>query len=211
MCAIIGMVCDTFGEAERSTLVSLMEQSRIRGLHAFGLAWTSHDGTLVVERFLDFQRAQQRVWDLDKPDQGPIVFHARYSTSGDFKVLENNQPIRLGGTALAFNGVLHMGTKSEMEAELGEPMETDNDGEMFLRRMRRGEDPAGIVRSGSFSGVWIEDGLLCALSNGRRPAWVFSNGTVRIVLSTRDIAIRAGLGSWEHGPLAINQVTRIHP
>ena len=49
------------------------------------------------------------------PTSNLQIYHNRYSTSGDFKNHLNNQPIEIGDTSLCFNGVIDMGTKSQME------------------------------------------------------------------------------------------------
>mgnify|MGYP000618844717 CR=1 FL=1 len=49
------------------------------------------------------------------PISNNIIYHNRYSTSGDYKNHENNQPIFNNELSLVFNGVLDMGTKKQIE------------------------------------------------------------------------------------------------
>jgi len=164
---------------------ALLLQSRIRGTHAYGLA---QDGRVVKSTIDALVGAFDPRW--------PAVAHARYSTSGDWTVPENNQPIVVDRVALAFNGVIDMGTKEEFERRWGVRCDTANDGELFLRRQGSAEQFVATM-GGSFAGVWADWGArkLHALRNERRPLWSSDHLGARWYASTRDIFVRAGFES----------------
>lgn len=124
------------------------------------------------------------------------IAHCRFSTSGDWKNLANGQPIIARDMALAFNGVIHMGTKEEFEHAFDVQCAADNDGEVFLQKLHQGMRSADFLRSiqGSFAGVWLRNGHLFANRNVRRPLWVWDDGSWlgTWFASTRDIFERAG-------------------
>lgn len=187
MCSVIGYqpLNGVVGEEAHRLFANLMRESRIRGMHAYGLA---REG--FVKRSFS---ADEIIENFDP--MKPNIAHARYSTSGEWRVLENNQPIVVDDFALAFNGVIHMGTKAEYEAWFNVECESDNDGEIFVRKMKAGVSPEEFVSSsltGSFAGVWLRDGFLYALRNERRPLWLCLWQEAIWFASTKDIFQRAG-------------------
>ena len=167
----------------------LFQESTIRGLHAFGLAQPAADGALAVTRA--FHR-DEVLAEFDPAR--PAIAHARYSTSGDWRDHANNQPIVVADMALAMNGVLHMGTKAEFEAAFAVTCQSDNDAEVFLRRLAHGQVATDFLRglAGSFAGTWLQAGQLYAARNVRRPLWRCEAYGAAWVASTRDILARAG-------------------
>jgi glutamine phosphoribosylpyrophosphate amidotransferase len=209
MCGVIGYWpgpdCDL--DLQGTMFERLMLESRVRGTHAFGICRDLED------RF-DVLRSHSLPEILNHFDPAATtIAHARFSTSGDWQTLSNNQPIVAGGRALAFNGVIHMGTRAELETKYGVRLETENDGEVFLRLLESyGLIPTGsdqgtgamesaeivaaldIVNSleGSFAGVWLRDGQLYAARNSRRPLWSGLYYGAIWFASTADIMMRAG-------------------
>jgi asparagine synthetase B (glutamine-hydrolysing) len=192
MCGIVGYVPEHPSSDAPSAFTRLFQESRVRGLHACGLAQPYMGGFHVVRAH------EARPIECAFDPARPAIAHARYSLSGDWQVLDNNQPIVAAGMALAFNGVISMATKPEFEAEFGVQCEVDNDGEVFLRCLQRGEAPQAFLArlAGSFAGVWLEDGVLCAARNERRPLWRCVAYGAAWWASTRDIFRRAGF-PWE--------------
>ncbi len=165
----------------------LFREGTVRGLHAFGMA--TSDGHL--EKSFN---AESIIHSFD-PYRSTIA-HSRYCTSGGWEVLENNQPVRALGYTLVFNGVIHMGTKEEMEREFKMALNTENDGEVFLRLLhRRPSRAAQVLKSlkGSFAGCWFNPaGRMYAARNKRRPLWMTYEFGATWFASTRDIFRRAG-------------------
>lgn len=220
MCGVIGYW--PLGQAYPTTprhqaFASLLLESRVRGMHAYGLkqplaaVYRSSDPKDIVDAFMPGM---------------PAIAHARYSTSGDWRTPENNQPIEVGHLSLAFNGVIHMGTREEFSREFGVECETYNDGEVFLRLLEKyqrqhdapmeGDDLLGrhlairdacvasVLRDiggGSFAGCWLEGGVLHAVRNERRPLWSWHHLGAIWYASTLDIFLRAGFPKSGEGGL----------
>jgi len=199
MCAVIGY-SGAPGAAASDTLGRLFDESKIRGLHAFGIAsYLAGAGEKIeVTRFLNREDARERLCALARDFPGDrlrMIAHCRYSTSGDWQTEANNQPIAIGGIALAFNGCIHMGTREEWGAAYGFTPETDNDGEIFLRKAIDGEDWEHWVRAGAFSfaGVMLMGGHVVALRNKQRPLYYLHMPHGHYIGSTADIFARAEL------------------
>lgn len=200
MCGVIGYVPPDGPMPDTGELFHmfwrLFSESRIRGMHAYGIASPG-----FVFRSHDFDE----VWKHFDPTK-PTIAHCRYSTSGDWRRPENNQPIVVGNLALAFNGVIHMGTREEFERDFDVKCETDNDGEILLRKLNHRLDRDHRARvaadfiatiTGSFAGVWLDGDKLYAGRNERRPLWTATLGGTTWYASTRDIFLRAGFSNAE--------------
>lgn len=194
MCGVIGYFAHQPKRQDLSDLKRLALESTIRGLHAFGWGWgTSSVICFSPEEWTDWLNP----WTSGPPTS--LIGHARYSTSGDWRTEANNQPLVLGGVQLAFNGVIDMGTKTEMEQRYGVTLQTENDGELFLQKLVQSGDEAlawlESLPNTSFAGVWLQAKALMAYRNSRRPLWrhVTPDGRRTLIASTEDIFRRAGI------------------
>lgn len=182
MCGVVGYSCSDPKKEHYEILKEIICQSKIRGIHSFGFSF--YDEEVITIKYHNIE-------DVQFPNANKIIYHNRYSTSGDYKNHDNNQPIAIGNISLVFNGVLDMRTKQEMEQHYGIEMETDNDGEIVLRLC--GSDPDKIqeyIRNtkGSFAGMLLtEDNKLIAIRNENRPLWKLSYDNAEFYASTRDI------------------------
>lgn len=201
MCGIVGYISKNRGENDAFLTFKLIRQSRIRGLHSFGFSWYENDEIKTKKYF------QHEFKDVKIPDSDRVIFHNRYSTSGDYRDHINNQPIHIDDLSLAFNGVIDMRTKEEMEEHYQIKMLTDNDGEIVLKVSNGHPDEMVkfISDRGSFSGILLQGGKLHAFTNGNRPLYHAIIGESVFIASTQDIFIRA-LGDVHPEPLAINQL-----
>lgn len=196
MCGIIGYNPVTPTADAPAAFTRLFDESRVRGTHAYGIARLAP--WVVSFRSFDWEKIPQHF----EPTWATVA-HTRYCQSGDWQVMENNQPIVLGDHALAFNGCIHMGAKEEFEAAFGVQCQTDNDGEIFMRKCLLGYESAeewlGTIR-GSFAGVWLSHGRLYAGRNARRPLWTCEAYGAKWVASTSDIFKRAGFPAAQELP-----------
>src|SRR5580765_92684 len=196
MCAVIGYA-GKGGERAAARLLALFDASKIRGLHAFGVAHIRSDGTLACDKFLTREHAREYLAALALEHVSrhlTLIAHCRYSTSGDWHSEDANQPILLGDVAMAFNGVIRMTTRDQWGHEFGFAPETDNDGEIFVRKVLDGQDYEMWVRLGSFSfaGVMLYHGELLALRNRHRPLYHVRDASAHYIGSTQDIFRRSG-------------------
>lgn len=204
MCGVVGYdppeipggptECDLDLSPLRRAFEQLMIESVIRGTSCYGIA--NPETWLHANDMVD-------IFDVFDP-QKPTVAHCRYPTSG----LDSQPIVIVGGDkhpherriALAFNGVIDMGTKEEFEARWSVKCETDNDGEIFVQRLLAGESVEDFLCeenfAGSFAGVWLDTQYggttLIAARNARRPLWWSSHLGASWYASTRDIFVRAG-------------------
>jgi len=186
MCGVVGFYCEQPNESHINLLNKIIEQSKIRGLHSFG--YTYKDEKLQTVK-------QHEITDISFPVANKIIYHNRYSTSGDYKDHENNQPIHIDDISLVFNGVLDMGTKKEIEQRYDIQMYTDNDGEIVIKKC--GKDKQKIQEfisktRGSFAGLILTDSnKLYVIRNTNRPLWRLEHDNAVYFASTRDIFKRA--------------------
>ena len=203
MCGIMGYEPMKANGNQMDAFRRLFEESCIRGLHAYGLADVDLCGNLRVHRSF----SKHDIPSAFMPGRVTIA-HARYCQSGDWRVLENNQPIQVDDMALAMNGVIHMGTKAEYEAEFGVECTVDNDSEVFLQKLKQGVDAQEFIMGihGSFAATWLASGQLYAGRNARRPLWKCIQDDARWYASTEDIFRRAGFVGAE--PVAVGVETQ---
>lgn len=189
MCGIIGYV--NRGGDQTEILKKVIFESRIRGLHSFGYT-IKVQGELITKKFHEVNKLLDSL--PDKIQAG--IFHCRYSTSGDFKNHLNNQPIITPEGSLVFNGVIDMGTKEEMEKRYKIQMQTENDGEIVLKKSEEGFKDFIENQQGSFAGMIMTQDSIRLLRNERRPAYKNQEKDL-FIASTNDILLRSGLNKNE--------------
>ena len=188
MCGIVGYHCPNPKPAHKKILLNLIGQSRIRGLHSFGLSF--YDGV----GYQTFKYHQREFDEITLPDAKQIIFHNRYATSGDYEDHNNNQPLTFYEGSLVFNGVIDMRTKEEMAEHYGLELTTENDGEILLKENEF--LPEWMVKwiseeKCSFSGLFLQGHTLYAFRNKNRPQWFLEYDGAVFMASTRDIFRRA--------------------
>ena len=194
MCAIIGFVGYSFSEQAFATLHRLFIESKIRGMHAYGYAAHLHSGETEVNK------SNQLMPLLKNMSKTPklLIGHCRYSTSGDYKNPANNQPLVYKDEFLAFNGVIDMRTKPEMEAAHKIDMESDNEA----------KDRMSLLRNEiTFSGLVLKKDSLQFFRNEGRPAYKASKYGCIYIASTQDILRRCLLNPEPLNPHEVHEWT----
>src|SRR5690606_36252313 len=99
MCGIIGYSVAEDHQASlehKERIQRLCFESRVRGQHAFVFTMLHRDGYVSHAMAISLKELNQ---ELDKVWDGrtvrPLVGHCRYSTSGDYQVMDNNQAVVL--------------------------------------------------------------------------------------------------------------------
>ena len=197
MCGLTALSTECLTAAELNLLRAMYYESSIRGLHAFGATFGTPGLALDVHRYHRLGEMLAVMDGFEKYLRRPFIFlgHTRYDTSGDWRVIENNQPLVTGDKLLIFNGVIRMSTKAEYQLEFGREYPTDNDGhialEMFGRSMPELLD---LMREPavSFAGLFYNPGSRgAALRNDRRPLWEAWQYNSHWMFSTYDMAARS--------------------
>lgn len=195
MCGVIGYVPRSPGGHDDFVFARLLKESEARGMHAYGISQgdattKSHDRDRVISAFVPGL---------------PAVAHTRYSTSGDYLRHSNNQPIVSGGLSLVMNGVIHQGTRKEFETEFGVQCDSENDAEVFLRRIvaeQTAEEFLNETRC-TLAAIWMIGSRLWAIRCDVRPLWVAQTECATWIASTSDIMRRSGLLNAERVPAGL--------
>ena len=182
MCSVIGFK----GEYDKVLLDKIYNESRLRGVHSFGFSYYNN-GTLETHKFLDFKQFKDKIHSISP---NTFIAHFRYSTSGDYKVMENNQPINFDDKSIVFNGVISQKNKVDIEQEFGVKMDIENDGYVLIQKY---DDNLFVSKENiTFAMIGLESGKLIALKNKKRPLY-FNDDSNIIICSTRDIMKRSGI------------------
>lgn len=194
MCGIFGAhIFDK--ESESTFCIRVMKELAIRGLHSFGMCYADDLSYVVLKSF------QRDCFDFfydcfNESNATSFIFHNRYSTSGDWNEMKNNQPIVCKDIgAIAMNGVLTMKTKQEYEADFFVKCDSDNDAEIFLRMIEKGvvlEDFLKEKRQCSFAGLFLLNTTIFGLRNNKRPLYHYKSEDGEYLVSTLDVIKRAG-------------------
>ena len=188
MCAIVGFIGKNPNEKALLTLKRLFIESKIRGMHAYGYAATEGKSLYINKGNL-----LKPVLDSIKQPNA-LIGHCRYSTSGDYKDMNNNQPIRHKNEYMVFNGVIDMRTKAEMEQAHKITMNCDNDGEIMLQSTNR----TGLLKQEiSFAGIFLSNNTIQFMRNENRPAYIGYKHDCVYIGSTKNIMQRAMISDIE--------------
>jgi asparagine synthetase B (glutamine-hydrolysing) len=197
---------------DKRRIASLLRRSRIRGLHSFGV-WALSGDQVVFERSLEYRNIIKTIYDLPLNRETTVIAHNRYSTSGDWRKIENAQPLYLAGIAMAFNGVITMQDKAIYSRNYDYEFETGNDGEIFLRHIQNGVNAVQFILDmpGSFAGIWHANGTTYIGRNSRRPLWYYLNEGRCAVASTKQILHCASAAELPEGVFEIEALKRDRP
>lgn len=190
MCWIIWYYCPTTKDSHKETLKRLFYFSKIRWLHAFWIAYETN-AWLISKKFRTVE-ALMNFTDEMYYLPNKIIWHNRYSTSWDYKEMENNQPLLKLWVWLVFNWIISQKDKAGMENEFWKKLATYNDWEVVLNKILDWEVEEFFEKHDcSFSGLRIKDWKLFAYTNGKRPAYCFEKDGWLFFCSTLDIMKRA--------------------
>ena len=184
MCGIVGFYSENPRFADYRLLKKIIYESKIRGLHSFGLSYFNESGSLITKKAFNLSQ-------LEIPKSNIIIFHNRYSTSGDWHIEENNQPIVDDYNSVVFNGVIDMGTKKEIEKNYDIQMKTENDAEIILNHADNLESFIKNTKGSCAALLLSKSKQLKAFRNASRPLWICKHLKSTYFASTKDIFIRA--------------------
>lgn len=193
MCGVIGFSSDKVTQTDLNTLKNVLIESRIRGMHASGVAW--YDGHTIrsksqpipIDKFLEGFQLREMVYSGQRI---AMISHTRYSTSD----LAYNQPLLGGQLALAHNGVISQADPATWKATYGYDCKTRNDSELLLKALKAGDDPFKKFPGASIAAVTVDNqGYVQCIRNGLRPLWKGRIGHGVVYGSTLAILQRAGV------------------
>jgi glutamine phosphoribosylpyrophosphate amidotransferase len=188
MCAVIGAILRSPSGKDFEYLRRVFHESKIRGMHATGLAYIKNDEVHIIKKPVP---ADEFPFDfssyVNEDGNLYLIGHCRYSTSD----LEYNQPIGNSGNAIVHNGVITQELPENWEAKYGYKCETKNDSELVLHS----KDPLTEFNHMSMAVCELvaSSKELTLYRNGKRPLYLTTMANGAIITSTADIANRAGL------------------
>lgn len=201
MCGILGArIIATKNELIFCT--RLMEELVIRGTHSYGICFNHKNKYTTIKSLLP--KFYKFLNKFDMINENGFIFHNRYSTSGDWNFMENNQPITVNNIgSIAMNGVLSMATKEEYEKKYNVKCESDNDAEIFLRKIEQGIEIEEFLiqeKECSFAGIFLMGDEIFGIRNNKRPLYYYESNNGKYITSTLDTIRRAG-GNWRNSKM----------
>lgn len=187
MCAIIGAVIKNPTTEHFDMIKRVFHQSKIRGMHATGLAYVKNGDVHIDKRPVPADEFPFNFKDYVNEDGNLyMIGHCRYSTSD----LEYNQPLGNSTHAVVHNGVITQELPEKWEELYGHKTLTKNDSELILYS----KDP--LIEFSHMSMAVCEIDvmkLLHVYRNGKRPLYLTTLDDGCIITSTADVARRANL------------------
>lgn len=195
MCGILGISFKQKDPESIEFTKRLMSELKIRGTHSYGICYQDTEFHRLILNKPSFDIL---IDPFLKSQSNSFIFHNRYSTSGDYLNPDNNQPIVVPTVgALAMNGIISQATKPEYEQKYSVRCTSDNDTEIFLRKMEQGVPIPDTVKSNldcSFAGAYIKkgDNTIYGYRNNKRPLYKGQYKNCSYIISTLDTIRRAG-------------------
>lgn len=195
MCGVVGYSSSSVTKSDLRILRKVLIESRIRGMHASGMAWFDGKQIQCISMPVPIDTLLES-FDLDKliykKSCISMIAHIRYSTSS----LKYNQPLVGKHLAIAHNGVISQENPKNWGNLYGYQCETRNDSELLLHAIESGDDPFKMFPDASIAAVILSSkGKVSFLRNKRRPLWKGQIGSGTVIASTFDILNRAGVSS----------------
>lgn len=188
MCAIIGAIIKEPRAEDFLMLHRVFLESKIRGLHATGIAYVKNNKVVIDKRPVPADQFPFNFPSYCNEDGSLyLIGHCRYSTSD----LEYNQPIGNDDSAIVHNGVITQELPERWKELYNYDCETKNDSELVLHSA----SPLEEFHDMSMGVCEVTaDKKLLAYRNGKRPLYLTSIPSGCIITSTADIANRAEVG-----------------
>lgn len=207
MCAVVGCYLQNPNSDDFDLVSNVLLESSIRGLHATGVSWVrdgkihTHIEKLPAKGFL-------RNFDIEKTlnEDGNLymVGHCRYSTSD----LNYNQPLYNDNISIVHNGVVSQEMPENWERIYGYKCSTRNDSELILHTLESKKSPLSEFSEASMAVIELyNDKKIRFYRNGKRPIYFTSVKNGSIIMSTKNIAIRAKLESPKEVPMNVYLTT----
>lgn len=199
MCAIVGAVIRSPSQEDFEMLKRVFHESRIRGMHATGISYVKDNKVQTIKLAVPADKFPFEFENYVNEDGSLyLVGHCRYSTSD----LQYNQPIGDSSVSIVHNGVVSQELPENWKNLYGYDTETKNDSELVFKSIT--ESPLEKWGDASLAVVELyKDKHIRFYRNGKRPIYLslIQNGC--IITSTKDIAVRAGVGISDELPFNV--------
>ena len=186
MCGIIG------AKVKRpqgyQVLSRAIETLNIRGTHAYGIV-SLINGKYDLYKTFDLDQIQEYLKIVCVPS-AKILFHNRYSTSGNYDDMDNNLPQgdeKLG--YISFNGVLEQSDSSNWHRLYDIDASNDNDVQILLKLMEQGHSILDLLKrypNWSLAACMLTPDKLLGFRNNKRPLYHYQDGDLEMFISAVD-------------------------
>jgi glutamine phosphoribosylpyrophosphate amidotransferase len=185
MCSVIGAIIKEPHAEDFLMLHRVFLESKIRGMHATGLAYVKHGEVITDSRPVPADQFPFNFPSYVNEDGNLyLIGHCRYSTSD----LEYNQPIGNDAHTIVHNGVITQELPERWKELYNYECDTKNDSELVLHS----DSPLEEFPDMSMGVCELtSDKKLLVYRNGKRPLYLTSISNGCIITSTADIAKRA--------------------
>lgn len=185
MCGVIGAIIKKPHAEDFLMLHRVFLESKIRGLHATGIAYVKNNEIVIDKRPVPADEFPFNFPSYVNEDGNLyLIGHCRYSTSD----LEFNQPIGNQDQAVVHNGVITQELPENWKELYGYTCTTKNDSELVLHS----DSPLEEFPDMSMGVCELtSDKKLLVYRNGKRPLYLTSISNGCIITSTADISKRA--------------------
>ena len=185
MCGVIGAIIKKPHAEDFLMLHRVFLESKIRGLHATGIAYVKNNEIVIDKRPVPADEFPFNFPSYVNEDGNLyLIGHCRYSTSD----LEFNQPIGNQDQAVVHNGVITQELPENWKELYGYTCTTKNDSELILHS----DSPLEEFPDMSMGVCELtSDKKLLVYRNGKRPLYLTSISNGCIITSTADISKRA--------------------
>jgi len=185
MCSVIGAIIKKPHAEDFLMLHRVFLESKIRGLHATGIAYVKNNEIVIDKRPVPADEFPFNFPSYVNEDGNLyLIGHCRYSTSD----LEFNQPIGNQDQAVVHNGVITQELPENWKELYGYTCTTKNDSELILHS----DSPLEEFPDMSMGVCELtSDKKLLVYRNGKRPLYLTSISNGCIITSTADISKRA--------------------
>jgi glutamine phosphoribosylpyrophosphate amidotransferase len=185
MCGVIGAIIKKPHAEDFLMLHRVFLESKIRGLHATGIAYIKNNEIVIDKRPVPADEFPFNFPSYVNEDGNLyLIGHCRYSTSD----LEFNQPIGNQDQAVVHNGVITQELPENWKELYGYTCTTKNDSELVLHS----DSPLEEFPDMSMGVCELtSDKKLLVYRNGKRPLYLTSIPNGCIITSTADISKRA--------------------
>ena len=185
MCGVIGAIIKKPHAEDFLMLHRVFLESKIRGLHATGIAYIKNNEIVIDKRPVPADEFPFNFPSYVNEDGNLyLIGHCRYSTSD----LEFNQPIGNQDQAVVHNGVITQELPENWKELYGYTCTTKNDSELILHS----DSPLEEFPDMSMGVCELtSDKKLLVYRNGKRPLYLTSISNGCIITSTADISKRA--------------------
>jgi glutamine phosphoribosylpyrophosphate amidotransferase len=185
MCGVIGAIIKKPRAEDFLMLHRVFLESKIRGLHATGIAYVKNNEIVIDKRPVPADEFPFNFPSYVNEDGNLyLIGHCRYSTSD----LEFNQPIGNQDQAVVHNGVITQELPENWKELYGYTCTTKNDSELVLHS----DSPLEEFPDMSMGVCELtSDKKLLIYRNGKRPLYLTSIPNGCIITSTADIPKRA--------------------